>query len=99
MKSILMIEDEKDIVDLVEYHLKQSLMISKGSFQIFFTRPIAIGLLLASALLLTDVFFPKRYWEYVFHFHLAWVVLLRNLVLVGLLVALTLPVRARAHSS
>jgi len=24
MKSILIIEDEKDIVDLVEYHLKQS---------------------------------------------------------------------------
>lgn len=24
MKSILVIEDEKDIVDLIEYHLKQS---------------------------------------------------------------------------
>jgi uncharacterized membrane protein len=62
-------------------------------------RGIVCAVLLASALLLTDVFFPQRYWEYIFHFHLAWVVLLRNLMLVGLLVALTLPVRARAHSS
>jgi uncharacterized membrane protein len=55
---------------------------------------VCTGLLVA-ALVLTDVFFPKRYWDYVYHFDLAWLVLLRNLVLVTLLAALSLPARAR----
>jgi uncharacterized membrane protein len=62
-------------------------------------RGIAACLLLAAALITTQVFFPQRYWEYIFHLHLAWVVLLRNLLLVALLVTLSLPERARVRSS
>jgi uncharacterized membrane protein len=50
--------------------------------------------LLAFALVLTQVWYPTRYYAYVYHYHLAWVVLLRDLVLVALLVPLAAPRRA-----
>jgi uncharacterized membrane protein len=58
-------------------------------------RGLVCTALLAAALVLTDAFFPKRYWDYVYHFDLAWLVLLRNLALVALLAALSLPARER----
>ena len=48
---------------MLEYHLKQSLMLSKGSFQIFFSRPIsAVCLIVAIILLILPVLprFGKR---------------------------------------
>ncbi|HZO97747.1 MAG TPA: glycosyltransferase 87 family protein [Gaiellaceae bacterium] len=62
-------------------------------------RGLAATVLLAGALATTQVFFPGRYWEYVFHRRLAWVVLARDLLLVALLAVLSLPARARARSS
>jgi hypothetical protein len=62
-------------------------------------RGAAASVLLASALVMTQVFFPKRYWEYIFHLHLAWLVLARNLVLVALLLVVSLPARVRPRSS
>ena len=62
-------------------------------------RGLGACLLLAAALITTQVYFPQRYWEYIFHLHLAWVVLLRNLFLIALLATLSLPARARARSS
>jgi hypothetical protein len=62
-------------------------------------RGLAASLLLAAALIATQVFFPQRYWEYIFHLHLAWLVLLRNLILVALLATLSLPGREPARSS
>jgi len=62
-------------------------------------RGIAASLLLAAALITTQVYFPQRYWEYIFHLHLAWVVLLRNVLLVAVLAVLSLPARAPARSS
>jgi uncharacterized membrane protein len=62
-------------------------------------RGAAASVLLAAALVMTQVFFPERYWEYVFHLHLAGLVLARNLVLVGLLVLLSWPARAPVRSS
>ena len=53
----------------------------------------------AVALIATQIFFPQRYWEYIFHLHLAWLVLLRNLILVALLATLSLPARGPARSS
>jgi uncharacterized membrane protein len=50
--------------------------------------------LLTAALVLTQVWFPMRYWNYVQRFDLAGVVLARNLVLVALLAALAWPARA-----
>jgi hypothetical protein len=61
-------------------------------------RGLAASALLAAALIVTQVYFPQRYWEYIFHLHLAWVVLLRNLILVALLVTLSLPARERRRS-
>jgi hypothetical protein len=59
-------------------------------------------LLTVLACALTAVWFPARYWELVFDFDplASWLVLLRGLVLVGLLAALTWPAteRARARS-
>ncbi|HEY3920553.1 MAG TPA: glycosyltransferase 87 family protein [Gaiellaceae bacterium] len=55
--------------------------------------------ILTAAWVATDVFFPKRYFEYVFHFQLAWVVFVRDLLLLGLLVTLSWPERAPARSS
>ena len=57
---------------------------------------------LAAALVLTQVWFPLRYWSYADTFHLAGVVLVRNLALVVLLGVLVWPTRtARGlpHSS
>jgi hypothetical protein len=54
----------------------------------------AVGLLTA-ACALTQVWFPQRYWEYADGLHLAWVVLLRDVVLVALVGALAWPDRSR----
>jgi uncharacterized membrane protein len=62
-------------------------------------RGIIASLLLVAAFVATQIFFPQRYFEYVFQLHLAWVVLLRNLILVALLVTLSLPGRERERSS
>ena len=52
--------------------------------------------LLTAALVLTQVWFPQRYWDYADSFHLAGVVLARDLVLVALLAVLVLPLAACA---
>jgi uncharacterized membrane protein len=54
-------------------------------------RGVAAGALLTAALLLTQVWFPRRYFAYAFSFHLAGVVLARDLVLVALAAVLALP--------
>jgi hypothetical protein len=54
-------------------------------------RGLAAASLLAAALVLTQVWFPQRYWAYAADFHLAWVVLLRDLVLVALVGVLAWP--------
>ena len=54
-------------------------------------RGLAAAALLTASLLLTQVWFPQRYWDYAGPFHLAWVVLLRDLVLVALLGVLAWP--------
>ena len=59
---------------------------------------VAVALLTA-ALVLTQVWFPTRYWDYVQRFDLAGVVLARNLVLVALAAALAWPVRTPARAS
>jgi uncharacterized membrane protein len=51
---------------------------------------LAAGLLTA-ALVLTQVWFPQRYFDYALHFRLAGVVLARDLVLVALVAVLALP--------
>jgi len=51
---------------------------------------VATGLLTA-ALVLTQVWFPARYWDYIGRFDLAGVVLARNLALVALFVVLAWP--------
>jgi hypothetical protein len=56
-------------------------------------RGLAAASLLTAALVLTQVWFPQRYWDYAGPFHLAWVVLLRDLVLVALVVVLAWPNR------
>ena len=56
-------------------------------------RGLAATGLLTAALVLTQVWFPRRYWDYVNAFHNADVVLARNLALVGLLVVLAWPDR------
>jgi hypothetical protein len=45
------------------------------------------------ALVLTQAWFPRRYWDYVYAFHNADAVLARNLALVALLLVLVWPVR------
>jgi uncharacterized membrane protein len=62
-------------------------------------RGAAASLLLAGAFVMTQVFFPSRYSEYVFHLHLAGLVLARNLVLIGLLVLLIWPEHEPQRSS
>jgi hypothetical protein len=59
-------------------------------------RGIAATLLLSAALVLTQVWFPWRYWSYVEHFHLAGVVLARNLTLIALLCVLAWPAPRRS---
>ena len=51
---------------------------------------LATGLL-AAALIDTQIWFPQRYFPYVYHSHLAWLVLLRDLLLVALFFVLSLP--------
>ena len=58
-------------------------------------RGVAAAILLTLALVLTQVWFPLRYWSYAGSFHLAWVVLARNVLLVVLLAVLVLPLRGR----
>ena len=54
-------------------------------------RGLAATVLLTIACVLTQVWFPQRYFAYADDFELAWVVLLRDLVLVALLVVLVMP--------
>jgi uncharacterized membrane protein len=58
-------------------------------------RGLAATGLLTVACVLTQVWFPQRYFAYTDDFGLAWVVLLRDLVLVALFAALVTPRRAR----
>jgi uncharacterized membrane protein len=58
-------------------------------------RGLAAASLLTAALVLTQVWFPQRYWAYVDEFQLAWVVLLRDLVLVALVGVLAWPNRGQ----
>jgi uncharacterized membrane protein len=65
-------------------------------------RGVLATVLLTACCVLTQVWFPRRYFEYVDTFHLAGVVLARDLVLVALLAVLSLTPRrprARARSS
>ncbi|HEV7641773.1 MAG TPA: hypothetical protein VGO39_12975, partial [Gaiellaceae bacterium] len=55
-------------------------------------RGLAATGLLTVALVLTQVWFPRRYWDYVYAFHNADAVLARNLALVALLLVLVWPV-------
>jgi hypothetical protein len=60
-------------------------------------RGFAATALLSGACVLTQVWFPQRYWSYVGEFHLSGAVLMRNLLLLALLVVLAWPDRvARA---
>jgi uncharacterized membrane protein len=56
-------------------------------------RGLAATVLLTLALVLTQVWFPQRYWGYADSYHLAGVVFARDLVLVVLLTVLVLPLR------
>ncbi len=60
-------------------------------------RGLAASGLLAAALVLTQLWFPYRYWQLALHFGAlqSWLVLTRDLVLVGLLLVLLLPLRDR----
>ncbi|HST13785.1 MAG TPA: glycosyltransferase 87 family protein [Gaiellaceae bacterium] len=60
-------------------------------------RGVVASALLTAACVLTQVWFPQRYFAYANDFHLAWVVLLRDLVLVALFAALVTPRRERAQ--
>jgi uncharacterized membrane protein len=62
-------------------------------------RGIVATALLTVACVLTQVWFPLRYWDYAEQFHLAPVVLLRNLALVALFVVLATPLRLREEWS
>jgi uncharacterized membrane protein len=61
-------------------------------------RGLAATGVLAACLVATQVWFPLRYWDYVDGFELAWVVLLRNLLVVALLAVLSFPARAPSVS-
>lgn len=56
-------------------------------------RGIAATGVLTLALVLTQVWFPRRYWDYIYGFHHAGAVLARNVTLVALLVVLVWPDR------
>jgi uncharacterized membrane protein len=64
-------------------------------------RGLRAAALLATALVLTQLWFPRRYWDYVYTFDdtASWLVLLRDLVLVALVVALVAPLRATARAA
>jgi hypothetical protein len=59
---------------------------------------VAVGLL-AAAMVATQAWFPDRYWDYVNELELAWVVLLRNVLLLVLIVVLVVPARQDALST
>jgi uncharacterized membrane protein len=61
-------------------------------------RGLAATALLLGALILTQVWFPQRYFDYALDFRLAGVVLARDLVLVALVAVLALPVRLARES-
>ena len=58
-------------------------------------RGLVATALLALALIVTQVWFPGRYYPYVFQGHLAWLVLARDLLLVAILAVLALPAGSR----
>ena len=60
-------------------------------------RGIAATALLTTALVLTQVWFPDRYFDYVDSFHDAGIVLARNVALVGLLLVLAWPDRVASR--
>ncbi len=60
-------------------------------------RGVAATGVLTVALVLTQVWFPERYWSYADSFHLSGVVLARNLALAVLLAVLAWPTRTRAR--
>jgi hypothetical protein len=60
-------------------------------------RGVAAVALLVAALLATAAWFPDHYWAYVQGFDRAWIVLLRNVLLVALVAVLSLPARARGR--
>ncbi len=63
-------------------------------------RPSAI-ILFVAALVLTQAWFPQQYWDYALHFDeaVSWLVLARDLVLVGLLVVLVRPLLATREAA
>ena len=60
-------------------------------------RGLVATVLLTLACVLTQVWFPQRYFAYAEDFRLAWVVLLRDLVLVAVFAILVMPRRARVQ--
>ncbi len=60
-------------------------------------RGLNASVLLGAALVLTQLWFPYRYWELALHFGAlqSWLVLVRDLVLIALLLVLALPLRHR----
>ena len=64
-------------------------------------RGLAAGTLLAVSLVLTQLWFPYRYWDLVLHFRAfpSWLVLARDLVLVALYAVLIWPERTRPRDS
>jgi uncharacterized membrane protein len=56
-------------------------------------RGLRATVLLGASLILTQVLYPERFYTYVYHHQLAWLVLLRDLVLVALVGALVLELR------
>lgn len=63
-------------------------------------RGLAASMLLAAAFVLTQTWFPYRYWEFALHFDevASWTVLVRDLFLVALLAALVIPVGRRRYA-
>jgi hypothetical protein len=62
-------------------------------------RGIAAVALLAAAMVATQAWFPDRYWDYVNARELAWIVLLRNVLLLALIAVLVVPARRDALST
>jgi hypothetical protein len=60
-------------------------------------RGVAAVALLVAALVATQAWFPDHYWDYVRELDRAWLVLLRNVLLVALVAVLSLPRGARAR--
>jgi Glycosyltransferase family 87 len=60
-------------------------------------RGLVAGSILALALVLTQLWFPFRYWDLALHFGAlpSWLVFVRDLAMLGLLAALVVPIRAR----